>query len=149
MSKLSLAMEIGGFKLRNPTMNSAGVLGISVPLLKRVYQGGAGAVVTKSLGPNPRKGHVNPTMVRVKGGVLNAMGLPNPGAEYFVEVIKKLKKDGIPVVASLFAASIEGFIEVAEVLSETGADALEVNVSCPNVEEEMGMFKVWRANMLS
>jgi dihydroorotate dehydrogenase (NAD+) catalytic subunit len=121
-------------------MNAAGVLGISTALLKRVYEGGAGAVVTKSLGPEPRSGHLNPTMVIVEGGILNAMGLPNPGAEYFVDAIKGLKADGVPVVASFFGASIDDFRDVAEILSEAGVDALEVNVSCPNVQEELGML---------
>jgi dihydroorotate dehydrogenase (NAD+) catalytic subunit len=111
-----------------------------MPLLKRVYEGGAGAVVTKSLGPVPRRGHNNPTLISVEGGVLNAMGLPNPGADYYVEAIRTLKREGVPVVASFFGASIEEFREVAGVLSDSGADALEVNVSCPNVEEELGML---------
>ncbi|MBL7079013.1 dihydroorotate dehydrogenase [Candidatus Bathyarchaeota archaeon] len=140
MSQLSLSVDIAGLRLRNPTMNAAGVLGISASLLKRVYEGGAGAVVTKSLGPAPRSGHFNPTMVIVEGGVLNAMGLPNPGAEYFVSAIKALRAEGVPVVASFFGASIEDFRDVAELLSEAGADALEVNVSCPNVQEELGML---------
>jgi dihydroorotate dehydrogenase (NAD+) catalytic subunit len=85
-------------------------------------------------------------MVIVEGGILNAMGLPNPGAEYFIEAIKALKADGIPVVASFFGASVEDFRDVAEVLSEAGADALEVNVSCPNVQEELGMLGADCAN---
>ncbi len=140
MSQLSLAVDVAGLRLRNPTMNAAGVLGISMPLLKRVYEGGAGAVVTKSLGPIPRSGHLNPTLISVEGGVLNAMGLPNPGADYYVEAIRALKGAGIPVVASFFGASIEEFRDVAAILSDSGADALEVNVSCPNVEEELGML---------
>ncbi|MBL7167662.1 dihydroorotate dehydrogenase [Candidatus Bathyarchaeota archaeon] len=140
MSQLSLAVSIAGLELRNPTMNAAGVLGISAPLLKRVYEGGAGAVVTKSLGGVQRMGHSNPTLVSVEGGALNAMGLPNPGADYFVEMIRELQGDGIPVVASFFGGSIEEFREVANVLSEAGVDALEVNVSCPNVAEELGML---------
>ena len=140
MSQLSLAVDLAGLRLRNPVMNAAGVLGISSRLLRRVYEGGAGAVVTKSLGPVPRSGHRNPTLVSVEGGVLNAMGLPNPGADYFIEAIRELKRDGIPVVASFFGASIEEFREVAGVLSDAGADALELNCSCPNVEEEMGML---------
>ena len=140
MSQLSLAVDVAGLRLRNPTMNAAGVLGISMPLLKRVYEGGAGAVVTKSLGPVPRSGHNNPTLISVEGGVLNAMGLPNPGADYYVEAIRALKGAGIPVVASFFGASIEEFRDVAVILSDSGADALEVNVSCPNVEEELGML---------
>lgn len=68
------------------------------------------------------------------------MGLPNPGAEYFVGAIKRLKREGIPVVASFFGASIEEFRDVARILSDAGADALELNCSCPNVMEEMGML---------
>jgi len=140
MSQLSLAVSIAGLELRNPTMNAAGVLGISAPLLKRVYEGGAGAVVTKSLGGVQRMGHSNPTLVSVEGGALNAMGLPNPGAEYFVEMIRELKGEGVPVVASFFGGTIDEFREVASVLSEARVDALEVNVSCPNVAEELGML---------
>lgn len=113
---------------------------MSAPLLRRVYEGGAGAVVTKSLGPVRREGHRNPTLVTFECGMLNAMGLPNPGAEYFVETIRELKRDGIPVVASFFGGSIEEFREVARGLSDAGAEALELNCSCPNVEEEMGML---------
>ncbi|MGD2142415.1 MAG: dihydroorotate dehydrogenase [Candidatus Bathyarchaeota archaeon] len=140
MSQLSLSVDIAGLKLRNPTLNAAGVLGISTPLLRRVYEGGAGAVVTKSLGPSPREGHRNPTLVLVEGGVINAMGLPNPGAVYFVDAIRTLKREGVPVVASFFGETIEEFAEVATILSKSGVDALEVNVSCPNVEDELGML---------
>lgn len=140
MSKVSLAVDIAGFKIRNPTMNAAGVLGISPSLLKRVYDSGAGAVITKSLGPVPRRGHPNPTVVSVAGGILNAMGLPNPSAEYFVDELKILKELGIPVVASFFGGSVQEFAEMAYVLSRAGVDALELNASCPNVAEEMGML---------
>lgn len=140
MSKVSLAVDIAGFKIRNPTMNAAGVLGISPSLLKRVYDSGAGAVITKSLGPVPRRGHPNPTVVSVASGILNAMGLPNPSAEYFVDELKILKELGIPVVASFFGGSVQEFAEMAYVLSRAGVDALELNASCPNVAEEMGML---------
>ena len=140
MSKLSLAVEISGLRLRNPLMNAAGVLGMSPPLLKRVYDSGAGAVISKSIGPKPRKGHPNPTLVRVDCGALNAMGLPNPGVEYFAEEIKEIKEMGVPIIASFFGGSTEEFAEVAYQLSRAGADALELNASCPNVAEELGML---------
>lgn len=140
MSKISLEVDLAGFKLENPTLNAAGVLGMSVPLLKRVYDSGAGGVVTKSIGPVPRSGHQNPTLVRVAGGALNAMGLPNPGVEYFVDEIKQLKEHGIPVLASFFGGSVHEFADVAYQLTRAGADALELNASCPNVAEEMGML---------
>jgi len=146
MSQLSLAVDLAGLRLRNPVLNAAGVLGTSTPLLRRVYESGAGAVVTKSLGPVPRGGHRNPTFISVEGGALNAMGLPNPGAEYFVESIKELRREKIPVVASFFGSSIDEFGEVAGILSDAGADALELNCSCPNVEGEMGMLGVDPSN---
>jgi dihydroorotate dehydrogenase (NAD+) catalytic subunit len=147
LSKLSLAVEISGLKLRSPLMNAAGVLGMSPAILKRVYDSGAGAVITKSLGPEPRKGHPNPTFVRLAYGGLNAMGLPNPGAEYFVDEIKELREMGVPVVASFFGGSVQEFAEVAYTLSRAGADALELNASCPNVAEEMGMLAADATNI--
>jgi dihydroorotate dehydrogenase (NAD+) catalytic subunit len=134
-----LAMDLAGLKLRSPTLNASGVLGMSAPLLKRVYDSGVGAVVTKSLGPTGRTGHINPTVVEVEGGILNAMGLPNPGVEGYMEELHELKREGIPVVASFFASTIEEFQVGAEALCEAGADALELNLSCPNVGEEPGM----------
>jgi len=139
LSKISLAVEVAGLDLRSPTMNASGVLGMSAHLLRRIYDAGAGAVVTKSLGPEPRVGHPNPTMVAVEGGFLNALGLPNPGVDGFLDEIRELKAERIPVVASFFGSSVRDFERSARVLSEAGVDALEVNYSCPNVDE-MGML---------
>ncbi|RLI03396.1 dihydroorotate dehydrogenase [Candidatus Bathyarchaeota archaeon] len=147
MSKLSLAVEISGLKLRNPLMNAAGVLGMTPDILKRVYDSGAGAVISKSIGPEPRRGHPNPTLVRVECGALNAMGLPNPGVEYFVEEIQEIKKMGVPIIASFFGGSTQEFADVAYKLSRAGADALELNASCPNVAEELGMLAADAANV--
>ncbi len=134
-----LAVDLAGLKLRSPTLNASGVLGMSAPLLKRVYDSGAGAVVTKSLGPSGRPGHINPTIVEVEGGVLNAMGLPNPGVEGYLDELRDLKKWGVPVVASFFASTLDEFRSGATALCGTGADALELNLSCPNVGGEPGM----------
>lgn len=122
--------------MRNPLMNAAGVLGLSADLLRRVYEAGAGGVVTKSIGPHPRMGHPNPTLVAVEGGILNSMGLPNPGAAYFAKEVKRVKEMGIPVVASIFGSSLDEFVEVAGIMAEGGADALELNYSCPTVGRE-------------
>ena len=134
-----LAVEVAGLKLRSPTMNASGVLGMSAPLLKRVYDSGAGAVVTKSLGPVARPGYINPTVIEVEGGILNAMGLPNPGVEGYLEELRELKGEGVPVVASFFATTVQEFQSDAKALARAGADALELNLSCPNVEGEPGM----------
>ena len=134
-----MVVEFAGLRLRSPTMNASGVLGMSAPLLRRVYESGAGAAVTKSLGPTGRPGHSNPTVVEVEGGVLNAMGLPNPGVGYFADEVRELKREGITVVSSFFASTLKEFSESARALSEAGSDALELNLSCPNVEGEVGM----------
>ncbi len=139
MTGKGLAVEVAGFRLRSPTLNASGVLGMSALLLKRVYDSGAGAVVTKSLGPAARSGHINPTLVEVEGGLLNAMGLPNPGVEGYLDELRELKHGGVPVVASFFASTIEEFRVGAEALCGAGADALELNLSCPNVGGEPGM----------
>ena len=140
MTKVKLAVDIAGFKMKNPCMNAAGVLGMTPAILKRVYDSGAGAVVTKSIGPEPRDGHQNPTLAPFEFGALNAMGLPNPGADYFSDEIRELKKMGLTVVASFFGGSVQEFVDVARMLSDAGSDALELNGSCPNVAEEMGML---------
>ena len=103
--------------------------------LKRAAEAGAGAVITKSLGLKPRIGYSNPTLVQVDCGLLNAMGLPNPGVHHFVEEISEAKKGGAPVIISIYGFSSEDFGEAAKVASEAGADALELNVSCPHVEK--------------
>jgi dihydroorotate dehydrogenase (NAD+) catalytic subunit len=130
-----LVTEIAGLKLTNPTMLAAGILGLSGSFLRRIAEAGAGAVVTKSVGLKPRVGYPNPSVVQVDCGLLNAMGLPSPGIHNFGEEIKEAKKGGTPIIVSIYGFSPKGFAEVARVAVEEGADALELNVSCPHVEK--------------
>ncbi|HDI42154.1 MAG TPA: dihydroorotate dehydrogenase [Candidatus Bathyarchaeota archaeon] len=130
-----LDVIVGGLRLRNPVMLSAGVLGISHRTLRRVYEAGAGAVVTKSIGAEPRRGFKNPTLVDLGVGVLNAMGLPNPGVKEFVKEVEALKRDGVCVVASVYGFRAEEYAQVAGELCDAGADAVELNYSCPHVSQ--------------
>jgi len=132
-----LAIEIAGLKLRNPTMLAAGILGLSGASLREVIENGAGAVVTKSVGLKPRDGYPNPAVVQVSCGLINAMGLPNPGVQDFVEEIREVKqfRVDVPVILSVYGFSAEEFAKVARVAEKAGADALELNVSCPHVEK--------------
>jgi len=132
-----LAVEIAGLKLPNPTMLAAGVLGLSGASLREAVENGAGAVVTKSVGLRARSGYANPAVVQVSCGLLNAMGLPNPGAQGFAEEIRELKRGGVsvPVIASVFGFSAEDFAKTARILAGAGADAVELNASCPHVEK--------------
>ena len=130
-----LATEVAGLKLKNPTMLAAGILGVSGLSLKRVAEAGAGAVVTKSVGLKPREGYSNPTVVQVECGLLNAVGLPNPGVNNFSEEISEVKETGVPIIVSIYGFSSKEFANVAETAVKAGADALELNVSCPHVEK--------------
>lgn len=124
-----LSLTITGLKLNNPLILAAGIMGTTGGSLKRAAEGGAGAVVTKSVGIEPKSGHSNPTMVEVDCGYLNAMGLPNPSYKNFQGEIDMAKEGGVPVIASIFGGSADEFSEIAGSLR---ADAFELNVSCPH-----------------
>jgi len=131
----NVAIDVAGLHLRNPIMLAAGVLGLSGASLRSAWGAGAGAVVTKSLGLKPRTGYSNPTLVDVGCGFLNAMGLPNPGVEEFVDEVKAAKKgDDILLVASVFGETPQNFAEAASVMEDAGVDGIELNVSCPHVK---------------
>ena len=130
-----LSTEIAGLKLVNPTMLASGILGYTGLSLKSVLEAGAGAVVTKSMGLEPRTGYPNPTVVQVDCGLLNAMGLPNPGISHFKEEMKQLKTAGAPTIVSIYGYTPEEFAKVAKTAAEMGADAMELNVSCPHIKK--------------
>lgn len=125
-----LEIELCGIKMKNPTMLAAGILGNTAASLNLAARSGAGAVVTKSFGLNPNKGYANPTTVEVTGGVINAIGLSNPGVDNFKVELEKLNKS-VPAIASLYGANPEEFSEIAARV-EGLVDALELNVSCPH-----------------
>ena len=130
-----LTVNIAGLKLRNPTMVSSGVLGLSGLSLSRVWDAGVGAVVSKSLGLQSRKGYSNPTIVDVGCGILNAMGLPNPGVKDYLNEIKIAKSNGVKfIIGSIYGSSPKEFSEAAKIIEASGVNAVELNLSCPNVE---------------
>ena len=124
-----LPLILTGLSLKNPLMLAAGIMGTTGESLKRIALAGAGAVVTKSIGTEPRSGHSNPSMVEVDCGYLNAMGLPNPSYKNFQDEIDRAREGGVPVIASIFGGCSLDFSEIAKSLN---ADAFELNVSCPH-----------------
>ena len=102
--------------------------------MKRIFSCGAAGIVTKSIGLQPRNGYPNPTLVELECGILNAMGLPNPGIKEFGEEIKQLKKAKIPVISSIFGSNSKEFVELGTQMQKYGADALELNMSCPHAK---------------
>jgi dihydroorotate dehydrogenase (NAD+) catalytic subunit len=137
-----LSVELCGIPLRNPLVLAAGILGTGAQLLKRVAGCGAGMVTTKSCGPVPRQGHPNPTVLDWGHGLINAVGLANPGVEQELEIIAHAKELlaplGVPLAVSIFGESVEDFAEVASKVAQVQPNFIELNISCPNVAAEMG-----------
>ncbi|WP_406659767.1 dihydroorotate dehydrogenase [Methanolobus sp. ZRKC3] len=128
-------IEITGLKLKNPTILAAGIMGTTGASLVRVANTGAGAVVTKSIGPQPKEGHKNPSMINLGYGFLNAMGLPNPSYPDFSGELENARKNtDVPIIASIFGGNAAEFVQVAEGLRESKPHAYELNVSCPHAQ---------------
>lgn len=129
--KPSLAMEIAGIRMKNPLILASGVLDTHAETMERIAEH-AGAVVTKSIGAEERKGYDNPVIFEFEHGVLNAMGLPNPGIEKFGVEMKKLLGGKSPVIGSIFGKDEEEFAFLARKMEEYGAAGVELNLSCPH-----------------
>ena len=131
-----LSTSFAGLELPNPTILASGILGYSSDSFSRVVKAGAGAVVTKSVGIAPRVGYPNPTIVQSRSGLINAMGLPNPGIETYAEEIKFSKTIlAVPLIVSIFGYTSEEYAAVSKRAVDAGADAVELNVSCPHVKQ--------------
>jgi dihydroorotate dehydrogenase (NAD+) catalytic subunit len=128
-----------GVRLPNPTVLTSGILGLSHEIMVRVARAGAGGVTTKSCSLKPRPGYPNPTILDWGPGLINAVGLSNPGVEVTVEEIRAAKAElaplGVPVIANIFAETIYDFGTVARFISEAEPDLIEVNISCPNIDD--------------
>jgi dihydroorotate dehydrogenase (NAD+) catalytic subunit len=130
-----LRTNLAGLELQNPTILASGVLGYSAESLNRVARGGAGAVISKSIGVEPKVGYANPTVVQAEAGLINAMGLPNPGIDVYAEEIRYAKTIlRVPLIVSVFGYSADEYATVAGKAVAAGADAVELNVSCPHVQ---------------
>lgn len=113
-------------------MLASGILGISMDVFDRLYGAGAGAVVTKSLSSKPWEGYANPTIIGVKGeGWINAVGLSNPGAAYFAEMIRP--NQNVPIIVSLVGSVPEEFETMIAQFENCRVTAYELNLSCPHV----------------
>ncbi|MDP2953596.1 MAG: dihydroorotate oxidase [Chloroflexota bacterium] len=114
-------------------MNASGALCMTQEELLALGESQAGAIVTKSMTREPREGNPEPRYYQFASGSINSMGLPNLGRRAYGQLIPRLSTFGKPVIASIAGFSVEEYVEVAEHISATGPDLVEVNLSCPNV----------------
>ena len=128
---VDLSVEIAGLIIRNPTMLASGILGISYEVFKRVYEAGAGAIVSKSISVEPMEGYKNPTVVSVECGYINAVGLSNPGVDAFVKEIAN--NDSVPIIVNLVGSTEDEFVSMVKKFDNLNILAYELNLSCPHV----------------
>jgi len=129
-----LSTRVASLELANPTMLASGMMGETGASLVAIAEAGAGAVVTKSVGLEPRKGYENPTLVELEGGYLNAMGLPNPGIDAYREEMLVARGAKVPIIGSVFATTPEDYALLAWKMQDYGAAAVELNLSCPHAK---------------
>ena len=128
-----LRTDIAGIDLKNPVILASGILDEVGATMAEIGKQ-AGSVVTKSIGIEPREGYGNPAVIPLEHGILNAIGLANPGIENYGEEIREAKKGGAPIIGSVFSSDYEGFRYLAGKMEEYGADAVELNLSCPHAK---------------
>ncbi len=125
-------MKLANLELKNPLMNASGICSFP-PLLKRWEKAGVGAVVTKSIGIESNPGNQGPVLIEpYSGAVLNSMGFPNPGYEYFLEEMEEYNF-GVPIITSIYGRDENEFGFLIKKL-EPVSDAFELNVSCPHAK---------------
>jgi dihydroorotate dehydrogenase (NAD+) catalytic subunit len=132
-----LSVRIGSLRLKNPVIAASGCFGYGVEYADAVDLSSLGGVAVKGLFLNERDGHPPPRIVETPAGMLNAIGLQGIGVRRFVaEKLPELKRLNATVIVNLCGSTLDEYREVARILSDAeGVDALELNISCPNIKE--------------
>jgi len=130
-----LEVRLGPLRLKNPVVTAAGPFAYGREAASFYDLGALGAVTVKGLSLEPWPGNPPPRAVETPAGMLNAIGLQNPGVDHFVQHdLPWLRRFDVPVIANVVGKTTEEYVEVARRLDAAGVDALELNVSCPNVK---------------
>ena len=134
--EINLSVSIGGVTFKNPVTTASGTFGSGAEFEEFVDLSALGAVTTKGVASHPWEGNPTPRLAETYGGMLNAVGLQNPGIELFCKRdIPYLKEKGASIIVNVCGHSEQEYLEVVERLSDEPVDLLEINVSCPNVKE--------------
>ncbi|MGC8645386.1 MAG: dihydroorotate dehydrogenase [Thermoplasmata archaeon] len=130
---VSISTRVGKFLLDNPTILASGILDETPGSIERAIREGAGAAVTKSIGTEERPGYQTPVISIIETGLLNAVGLSNPGIDNFVSEFRDFAEKKRTIV-SIFGRDAEEFTKLAEMVEGIGFDKVELNLSCPHVK---------------
>jgi len=138
---LDLSVNIAGLKLKNPIIAASGTFGFGREFSGFFDLNLIGGISVKGLTLKPRKGNSPPRIAETPAGILNSVGLQNPGVEAFIrDEIPFLRRFDTCIIANIAGNTIDDYCRMAEILSEADIDAIELNVSCPNVKEGCLMF---------
>jgi dihydroorotate dehydrogenase (NAD+) catalytic subunit len=129
----SISTRIGSFSLENPVILASGILDETSGSILRSLRSGAGAAVTKSIGVKERKGYDTPVISEIKTGLLNAVGLSNPGMDNFIAEYEDFPEKNRTIV-SIFGGDAEEFVTLARKVERAGFSKVELNLSCPHVQ---------------
>lgn len=133
---MDMSVNIAGITLKNPVVTASGTCGYGSEYADYYSPADIGAITVKCITAAPRRGNPPPRVTETPAGMLNAIGLQNPGAAYFLDKeLPKLKSIGATVIVNIAGSSPEEYGEVAEMLDSSSADMIEMNISCPNVKE--------------
>ena len=133
---MNLKVNLAGVELKNPVMTASGTFGSGMEYSEFVDLSRLGAVVTKGVANHPWPGNPTPRIAEVTGGMLNAIGLQNPGIDVFCERdIPFLKQYDTKIIVNVCGKTTEDYLEVVERLADEPVNLLEINISCPNVKE--------------
>ena len=131
-----LAVDIARLKMKTPVTTASGTFGFGLEFTDFLDLEKVGAITVKGTTLAPRAGNKGQRVVETPSGILNCIGLENPGSDYFLkETLPKLKKYNVPVIVNIDASSPEEYGELAAKLDVKGVDAVEINVSCPNIKD--------------
>lgn len=133
---MNTKVKIAGVEFKNPVMTASGTFGSGMEYSEFVDLNKLGAVVTKGVANVPWEGNPTPRVAETYGGMLNAIGLQNPGIDVFIERdIPFLKKYDTKIIVNVCGKTVEDYLQTVERLGDEAVDMLEINVSCPNVKE--------------
>ena len=133
---MNTSVNLAGVILKNPVLTASGTFGSGIEYSEFVDLSKLGGVVTKGVAITPWEGNPTPRVAETTGGMLNAIGLQNPGLDVFCERdLPFLSKFDTAIVVNVCGHSEEEYVKAVERLAETKADLLEINISCPNVKE--------------
>lgn len=136
MTKLNLNVDLNGLKLHNPITVASGTFGFGREYADFIDLNDIGAISVKGLTLKKKKGNPSPRLAETPMGIINSVGLQNPGVDVFIkEEIPFLRQFDTKIIANANGNSIEEYIEIVEILSDADVDSIELNISCPNVKQ--------------